>query len=254
MKKFLCVLISAVFMTALSGCDEKLPSPANDDNQNVLKITSDPRDLESTPQGSVINRNENKTVSAPEGSIGFEKACDILDKCDMNDLQIPQSAKYFQKYYFGTVEYYNKMYYSIYLYSEKDDKKVFIGNNILVSCDGELVLTKSWLGYYDKVSQNNNENDKDFKELFPDAKQAPSEALKALADKNLQLEYTLSQYVFEFSYETINVQSIECYIVTPKIEFTDSINLVQRLYISTDGTNRVFKNNPDEKGEYIELA
>ena len=88
---------------------------------------------------------------------------------------------------------------------------------------------------------------------FPDAKISPSEALKALADKNLQLEYNLSQYVFEFLDEAKDIQSINCYVVTPKIELADSINLVQRLYISTDGTNRVFKNAPNEKGEYIEL-
>lgn len=253
MKKILCVLISAVFITALSGCDEKIAPPANDDDdENVINITSNLQDLENKNQGSLINRNEIKTVSAPEESISFEKACQILDTCDMNELQLPQSPKYFQKYYFNTVEYYGKMYYSVYFYSEKDDKKVFVGNNTLVSCDGELVLTKNWLGYYDKVTQNSDKN-KEFKELFPDAKAEPCEALKALADKNLQLEYTLSQYVFEFLNETYDVQTINCYVVTPKTEFSDSVSIGQKLYISTDGTNRVFKNNPDEKGEYIEL-
>ncbi len=254
MKKILCVLISAAFIAALSGCDEKLPSPENSGSTSAEGSSTiiTPSDG-GTHQTSLINRNENKTVSAPEESISFEKACEILDTCDMNDLQLPQGARYFKKYYFNTVEYYNRMYYSIYFYSEKDDKKVFVGNNTLVSCDGEVVLTKNWLGYYDKVQQNASENDKDFRELFPDAKVQPCEALKVLADKNLQLEYTLPQYVFEFSYETIDIDSVNCYIVTPKIEFTDSIDLVQRLYISSDGTDRIFKNNPDEKGEYIEL-
>lgn len=253
MKKFLCVLISAVCMTALGGCDEKLPPPADDIDESSFRIDYSPQVSDNIDQASIINRNQNKTVSSPEESISFEKACEILDKCDMNDLQLPESARYFKKYYFDTVEYYNKMYYSVYFYSEKDDKKVFVGNNTLVSCDGELVLTKNWLGYYDEVKQNNAENDKDFKEIFPDAKISPSEALKALADKNLQLEYNLSQYVFEFLDEAKDIQSINCYVVTPKIELADSINLVQRLYISTDGTNRVFKNAPNEKGEYIEL-
>ena len=127
-------------MTALGGCDEKLPSPVDDIDESSFRIDYSPQISDNIDQVSIINRNQNKTVSAPEESISFEKACEILDKCDMNDLQLPESARYFKKYYFDTVEYYNKMYYSVYFYSEKDDKKVFVGNNTLVSCDGELVL------------------------------------------------------------------------------------------------------------------
>lgn len=252
MKKIWITITAVLLAVTLCGCNETQENSTVTDDNTVSRQTVAERSEEPV-QESVINRNQSKEVVTPNGSITYQEACSIVDQCGMRELELPQSAKDYQKYYFDTVSYYGDLYYSIYLYVEKDKKKVFVGNNILVSCDGKLVLKKDWLGHYEKVSQNGADSDPTLEELYPSAKTTPVEAAKALADKNLGLEYGLSQCVFEFAEETTDIQSINCFVVTPKVELTDSTKYLKKIYINTDGSGQVFQADPNEKGEYIEL-
>lgn len=251
MKKILYLLIASALMLSLEGCTEDNNSSVTDDIQNDTSV-SDTQKNEDNSQIYIINKNENKTVFSPNDSVSFEKACELIDKCSMSELEIPQSAENFRKYYFGTVNYYNKSYYSVYLYTEKDDKKVFVGNNILVSCDGTYALVKNLFGQYDKLTENGSETDSDYQELYPDAKTSPVEALKNLADKNLQLDYSLTQLIFNVNRELSEIQGINCYEITPSVEFTNSITMLPKLYITADGSGRVLKYDNSED-DYIEL-
>lgn len=236
------MLLSAL-MFSLGGCSEK-----NDvsDNPNIGTETDN-------SQVYVVQKNENKTVSSPTDSISFEKACEFLDKCGMTELELPQSAKDFQKYYFGTVDYLGKSYYSVYFYTEKGDKKIFVGNNVLISCDGTFALIKNLFGQYEALTENGYVTDVDYRELYPDAKTTPVEALQSLADKNLQTDYPLSKLVFDFGTELTEIQGVPCYEVTPKVEFSDSMTMLQKIYITADGSNQALKRDIYEKNEYIML-
>ena len=251
MKKILYLCMVSALAFSLCGCGESAENSENEDIQSSTAVVSDVQESEIV-QESVISRNENKTVSAPADSISFDEACAFIDKLSMKDLELPQSAVNFKKYYFGTVEYKNKPYYSVYFYVEKDEKKVFVGNNILVSCDGGYALIKNFYGMYE-VLEGESTEDADYRELYPDAKTEPAEALKALTEKNLKMEYTLSQYLFDFLTEAQDINGVNCYVVVPKIEFAGSTTMYRKLYISTDGKNTVFTLSSDGSGEYIEL-
>lgn len=242
MKKILYLFMISAMALSLGSCSENNAVSGNDlsDSKNDSQVY-------------VVQKNENKTVSSPGDSISFEKACELLDKCSMKELELPQSAADFQKYYFGTVDYFDRSYYSVYFYTEKDDKKVFVGNNVLISCDGKLALVKKIFGQYEKLTENGYEKDKDYHTLYPDAKISPVEALQCLADKNLQTDYPLSKLVFYFGTELREIQGIPCYEVLPEVEFADSTTILQKIYITADGSNKLLKNDPDEKNEYIEL-
>ena len=251
MKKILYLVMASALAFSLCGCGENMESSESDGMQGNAATVSNVQKSE-VNQESIISRNENKKISAPSDSISFEEACEIVDKCGMDELGIPQSAVNFKKYYFGTVDYKGKPYYSIYLYVEKDEKKVFVGNNILVSCEGGLALIKDFASLYGKLDTNGAENDVDYKERYPDVKAEPVEALKALAEKNLKMEYALSQYIFDVMKETQDINGMTCYAVVPQVEFMHSINMYRKLYITTDGTNKVFRFD-DESQDFIEL-
>ena len=250
MKKILYVCILSAFLVSMCSCGESADTSDGGDVQSNTVVSNVQKSEVS--EMSMISRNENKTVSAPADSISFEEACEFIDKCSMKDLEIPQSAVNFKKYYFGTVDYKGKPYYSIYLYVEKDEKRVFVGNNILVSCDGGYALIKNFYNMYEVLKGDSTE-DVDYKELYPDAKTEPVEALKVLTEKNLKMEYTLSQYLFDFLTEAQDINGVNCYVVVPKIEFAGSTTMYKKLYISTDGKNTVMTLSPDGSGEYIEL-
>ena len=241
MKKIVYLLMISAMLFSIGGCSEN----------NGVSVTEDESRTDS--QAYIIQKNQNKTVLSPNDSISFEKACEFLDKCSMTELELPQSAKDFQKYYFGTVDYYGKTYYSVYFFTEKDDKKVFVGNNVLVSCDGSFALVKNLVGQYEKLTENGCTSDTDYHELYPDVKTSPVEALQCLADKNLQTDYSLSKLVFDFGTELTEIQGIPCYETTPKVEFTDSMTMLQKIYITADGSGKVLKNDLYDKNEYIEL-
>ena len=241
MKKILYLFMAAMVFS-LGGCSEN--NAVSDDLPSAASNTA---------SAYVVQKNENKTVSSPNESISFEEACELLDKCSMTELELPQSAKDFQKYYFGTVDYYGKSYYSVYFYTEKDDKKIFVGSNVLVSCDGSFALVKNLFGQYEKLTENGCTSDKNYQELYPDAKISPAEALRSLADKDLQTDYPLSKLVFDFGTALTEIQGIPCYDVTPKVEFTDSMTMLQKIYITADGSDKALKNDLYDKNEYIEL-
>ena len=240
MKKIAYLLMASAVVFSISGCSE------NND-------TSDISDIQDSSQVYVIQKNESKNIVLPTDSIGFEEACGFLDKCSMTELELPQSVTDFSKYYFGTVDYYGKSYYSVYLYTEKDDKKIFVGNNVLISCDGKFAIVKNLFGQYEKLTENGSQTDIDYKEIYPDVKISPVKALQCLADKNLQTDYPLSQLVFDFGKELTEIQGIVCYEVTPQVEFIDSLTMLPKIYIAADGSNRLFKDDLTQKNEYIEL-
>ncbi len=242
MKKIGVAVMAALLMAAVCGCEEGEPPLSTVSDTSV-----------SQAETSVISKNKTDTVSVPSESIPFEEACAILDTCGAKETGLPQSMKDFQKYYFGTVQYYGKAYYSIYPYVESNDQKIFVGTNLLVSCsDGGLVLKKSWLGVYEEVPTGTAAEDLSWKEQYPDAKISPTDAVKVLAEKNLGLERPLSDYVFEFLEETETAQGIPCYMVTPKMELTNSTQLLKKMYLSADGSGAVFQ--AVSAGEYTQLA
>ena len=157
MKKIAYLLMASAVVFSISGCSE------NND-------TSDISDIQDSSQVYVIQKNESKNIVLPTDSISFEEACGFLDKCSMTELELPQSVTDFSKYYFGTVDYYGKSYYSVYLYTEKDDKKIFVGNNVLISCDGTFAIVKNLFGQYEKLTENGSQTDIDYKEIYPDVK------------------------------------------------------------------------------------
>lgn len=256
MKKIFLALLTVSLGVCICGCgqvDESVPD--TDDGDDGFKVTYNSQVQSSAePKTPMIERNQTGDVSAPEGSISFEEACEILDKCSMQELSLPQSVKDYKKYYFATVDYDGKKYYSIYPYVEKNNKKVFVGANCLVSCSGSEVLVKDWLGHYEDAEIGNASYDKELNELYPNAKATPNEAVLSLTEKkDLGLEYDLSKYTFEFLEETKDIQGINCFVITPKIEFEGEIKLSSKMYLNTDGSGKVYRTDPNDSKEYIEL-
>ena len=193
--------------------------------------------------GDRIEITENKKeVSAPKDSISFKEACDIIDSCNMEELYLPQSAKDYKKMYFATVNYESKDYYSIYNCVEVKGKKIPVGTNCLVACDGSRILKKDWVGGYSPVDTDTAKNDKTTAEKYPDAKITPNEAIAAAAEKGdkLGLEYDISTYVFEADDKIVEVNGVACYKFTPKSEYTNSTLLQTAFYVNAYGSGEVY--------------
>lgn len=253
MKKILFITLLCCTL-AVCGCAKKdsQNKPATPDDSNVIYISDT---SEKPMKNKLVERGDSPEVSAPDGSISFEQACKLVDSCSIENFYLCQSLKDYQKYYFGTIEYKGEKYYSIYPCLEIKGKKIFMGTNCLVSCTGSFVLTQNWMGGYETVDQNTAVLDKDWKTRCPDAKVSPNEAITALVDKEklLGLEHDISAYTFETDLNLKEINGIPCYAFTPKLEYTDHLELLGVLYVSADGTGCVYKSSPDDSSEYIEI-
>lgn len=192
--------------------------------------------------------------SAPDGSISFEDACKLLDKCGMKELYLPQSVSSYEKLYFGTIEYEGEKYYSIYTYVNADGRKVYTGTNYIVAVDGELVAKKHWFGGYTLVSSTSS-TDKTQQELFPDTSITPNEALALIAknESYLGFDHKIEDYIFEFNPELRDANGVTCYRITPKLEYSDHIDLQQNIYVASDGTGGIYRAEDSSAKEFRQL-
>lgn len=248
----------AIFVTllccalALCGCAKKEKNNTAPDDSNVIYVS----DTSQKPlQNQLIERKASSEVSAPDGSISFEQACKMADTCGIEPFYIAQSMKDYKKYYFGTITYKGEQYYSIYPYLDINGKQIFLGTNVLVSCSGNAVLAQNWMGGYEAVDQNTADLDKDWNTRCPDASISPNEALKQLVEKesSLGLKHSISTYTFEVDPTLAEIDGLPCYVYTPKLEYTDHIELFSRFYVSADGQGHIFTVSPDDAAEHIEI-
>ncbi len=253
MKKLITI---ALLCTAVSlcGCSSKQQKPSQNDgsDDNIIIVP----DTSQAPMGNErIKRPASPEVSAPDGSISIEEAYKLLDGCRMEDMYLVESMSTYKKYYFNTVDYLGEKYYSFYPYLEVGGKRIFVGTNVLVSCNGSVVLAKNWVGSYDIVTQAASQNDKPYTEKYPDAKISPNEALTAFAEKEsvLGLEYGIEEYIFESNDTTSDINGIPCYRIIPKIEYLDHIDILGNYYVSADSSKRIFQGVRGKNGEYTEL-
>ena len=244
MKKMivLALLCGTVF---LCGCSAKQNTSSESSiDSNVIVVS----DMSQEPLGDErIKRPASPEVSAPEGSISIDQACKLLDSCGMEDLYLSESMSTYKKYYFNTVDYLGEKYYSFYPYLEAGGKTVYVGTNVLVSCNGNVVLKKNWMSDYETVTQGAAQNDRPYTERYPDAKISPNEALAVLAEneKHLGLKFGISEYIFEFNDTTSEVNGKPCYRITPKLEYIDHIELLKPVYVSVGTEPAIEVNSKD---------
>lgn len=235
---FSFILAAAVLM--LCGCSGN----NNDGEKNNSSETG----------GELIEHKSKEVPSSVKGGISFEEACSILDKYSSKEFYLPQAVKEYKKYYFGTIDYMGDKYYSIYPYIEAANKKIFMGTNCLVSCDGQLVLKKAWTGDYAEVTKKFSE-DKSSDEIYPDAKASANDAVASFAEKekNLKLDNDITKYVFEVGDRLYDRNGIKCYKISPKLEYMDHIEILQAYYVAADGSGEVYKADLNNGGEYSRL-
>ena len=252
MKKAIIISLLCM-MLAVCGCakrENKTEEKSKD--SNVIYVS----DTSVKPVDNVlIEKKTSPAMETPDGSISFEKACELLDTCSIENVYTGQSLKDYKKYYFGTVDYKGGKYYSIYPYIEYNGGKVFVGTNCLVSCSGNTVLAKNWMGGYEPVDQNTASLDKDWKTRCLDAEISPNEALLKVVDKQkaLGLDRDISAYVFETNLSLSDINGVPCYLFTPKLEYTDHQDMLGNIYVSADGKGIVFRNSKETMGEYEEV-
>ena len=235
-----------VFSLGLCGCSQN-DNSSDDNKQNTASSTEESKVF--------IERKDAGEPSAPEESISFKEACEMLDKMSMKETYLPQSMKDYKKLYFGTIDYVSEKYYSVYPYIEAANKKIFVGTNCLVSCDGSDILKKTWIGDYAEVTSS-ADTDKSLEELYPGAKVTPNEILTVLAEheKSLSLEHDISKYIFEVADKLVDIDGKKCYKIMPKIEFMDGIRICQSFYGTVDGSNEIWQADISQNGEYKKLV
>ena len=248
LKKRIALLALAMAMV-LCGCSQSSGNSSGETTANSedgIEIVVDPdtaNNDQDQGEGSLIERKKQQEVSAPEKSISFEEACELLDSCDMESLYLPQPAKDYKKEYFGTVKHDHMDFYSIYLYIENGKEKIYVGTNYIVSCDGKYVMKKTWTAEYYNVETKTASADLAPEELYQGAKIMPNDALKILCDKDgtkLKLGEDTSIYTFEVSTKVVDVDSFECYKITPKLDFTNNLEILEPFYVNIDGTGEVY--------------
>ena len=173
----------------------------------------------------------------------------------MKETYLPESMKNYKKMYFGTIDYMSEKYYSVYPYIEAANKKIFVGTNCLVSCDGSLALKKTWIGDYSELTES-ADNDKSLDELYPGAKVTPNDILKVMAEKekSLSLEYDITKYIFEISSQLVDIEGKKCYKIMPKLEYMDSVTILQSFYGTIDGSNEIWQADISDNGKYKKIA
>lgn len=257
---FIAILSISVMMCACSEQENTETIPENSTAQfsqtdsNTLVYEAEKNEAS---QGTLIERDgSEKQVSAPEGSISIDEAIEILDSCNYEDLYLPESVSSYEKYYFDTVTYNGSEYYSIDFCLESNGKRIFVGTNCIVACDGSQVLKKTWASDYLSVKPNTSDNDKDVKEVFGDVKSTPNDAFRlllSLGETKLGLDHNLSIYTFEADSEIHEIKSIKCYEITPKLNYNNSISMLSPYYVTVDGSNRVFIKDEENKDSFIEI-
>ena len=117
------------------------------------------------------------------------------------------------------------------------------------------MLAQNWMGGYENIELNSADKDKDIQKMYPDAKITPNEALAVLAQKEmaLGLKRPIEDYVFETDEKLIEANAIPCYCFTPKLEYTDHIDLLKVYYVTADGSNTIFASVTGSPAEFTEL-
>ena len=251
-KIMLACLLTSLLLCGCGAKSDKQPS-VNEDSNHVILVSDN--DYVTSMGDKVVEKPKDQKVSAPADSISFEQACTLLDGCEKKDFYLPESLKNYQKYYFGTVEYNGSQYYSIYPYIEANGKHIYAGTNCLVAVSGEYVLAQNWMGGYENIELNSADKDKDIQKMYPDAKITPNKALAVLAQKEkaLGLKRPIEDYVFETDEKLIEANGIPCYCFTPKLEYTDHIDLLKVYYVTADGSNTIFASVTGAPAEFTEL-
>ncbi len=258
MKKILAVSLMAVLL--MCGCENSDDAGHFDntsDSQSEISITESntPSEQSSSSEKISVSRSEEKKISAPEKSISFEEACQLLDSCSPNDLYLPQSAKDFEKYYDGTVTDNGKDYYSVYLYTESKNGNIFVGTNYLISCDGKKIKKKMWTNEYSSVAFSSSDT-KNTEQVYGKTAVSPKEALKILGDKGsdvLRLDNDISIYTFEFDNKLKSIDSFECYKIIPKLDNGDAVEFGTPYYVNTDGSGEVYRPLDSDPNNYKQI-
>lgn len=246
MKKTAALFLAAGLMiTALCGCakqEEKEYSEGvqiSADESGITFFVSEASEIDQTAR---IDIKDGGKVSAPENSVSFEEACKLLDSCSMEALYLPQKASDFEKMYFATVDYEGGKYYSVYNCVSVNGKKIPVGTNCLISYSGDKVLKKDWMGGYSVVDTNTADQDQTFDKMYPDATIKPTEAIAVLAanEDKLGLDDSITKKVFEFDKKLFEVEGIPCYKITPKTEYTKSIELKTAYYVSAQKGGEIY--------------
>ena len=248
-----CVMLSVMLSAgcAGNGSESSVSEAAGENSPSASSAESTASSGEQSQKEAVIEKKSAGEPSAPDGSMSFEDACKLLDKCGMEELYLPQSAKDYEKLYFATIDYEGEKFYSIYTYINADGKKIFVGTNYIVSIDGEFVGKKHWFGDFSVVGST-SAIDKQLSELYPDTKITPNEALALLAknEKSLKFDRPIEDYIFEVNPELRDVNGVTCYRVTPKLEYIGHIVLEQNIYIASDGSGGIYRLKNDSFDEY----
>lgn len=248
-----------LLMLCLSGCSghqqetaEAEPITSNWVDNIEIRYVSGGNES-STTETDLVKKTVSPKVTAPDGSITFKEACALLDTCSMDDFDVPQSIKEYQKFYYGTTEHDGKAYYSLYLYlNGEGNKKIFVGSNALVACDGSEIRVRTLMNDLIPVELNGAGADIPFKTRYPDAVVSPNEALLLLAAKEdrLHLDYGLEDYLFLIETEQEEINGLPCYSVRPRLECTDHNLLVKGFYLSASGPASIFAQDPESNGEH----
>lgn len=266
-------ILSLILAVSLSGClcacarDEDTTLTDADDEVDVsVYETSDGNivynyNIDGSKTESIenidlrIHNNSEEEVSAPDGSIDIEKAEEILDGCSNYRIYLPGKIKDFKKFYNGTVEMNGKDYYSMSFYMESSGKKIFVGSDVIVACDGSAVYRVDLANAYQPVKMESADEDKEQSVQYPDASISAKDALIYAVEADREktgLGEDLSAYTFELGEKLIVKKSISCYKITPKLTYSNSVKLGTPIYVAADGSERAFTYD-SETDDYIDI-
>ena len=227
MKKRFLIALTALPLLLCSCNSPKTPEAEESADLKIIEVS----DFEPIEMDNVlILRDSSPAFPELPNSLNYQEACALLDTCRRTDFNLPQSISEYQKYFAGVVNFNGGQYYSFYLYFEANGKKIFVGSNCLVATNGDKVFAKNITSDYEFVPLNSSKEDQSFQKRYPDAKISPNDAIALLLSKGnkLRLEGNLDNYLFEVTEDLIEVNGLMCYIVKPKLEYTDHISFKKR--------------------------
>ena len=260
-----------IFITLLAGCMCLLCACSSPAEESSAGGHTEPSIFEDSDGNIVYNYNfdedgvppadkgdlKKRATEAPafavaKNGISREEAEKILDESSSYRMYLPGKTADFKKFYNQTLKYEEKDYYSFSFYAEKNSVRMFVGTDVLVACDGSEVLRLDAANSYQQVEMNSAQDDKDAKQMYPDAKISAQDALFSLLDKDaekLGLTENINDYTFEADDELVAKKSVNCYQFIPKLRYESSVQLGSAIYVASDDSGRIFALD-NEKHEY----
>lgn len=259
MKKSIIFILSAFILMSFAACSDQDTTRQSTPQTPVTQLSDGTliigEKIESAAPAEVQRDLHEQEVSAPENSITFEEAVNLLKSCKATDLYLPDNPSGYEAFYVKTENVYETPCYFIDLFSNVNGTPVFVGVPYAVSCDGKSVFVKTITGDFSEIEPSEQETPDDYTKIYPNAKFAPNDAIKAiekLTPEQIGIENELANYYLRFDKDLLTVTDDSCYRISVTSYTNGGVQMPSFLFVSAS-SGTIYKTDPTDNSKFITI-